>query len=231
MDIILSALGLILLIPIFVPVMIILRFTGEREVFYLQERMGLNNKVFYIYKFATMVKDSPNLGSKTVTLRNDPRVTRVGKILRLTKINELPQILNVLKGEMTLVGPRPLIVRSFYKYSSEVQKIIYKNKPGITGIGSLIFRDEEKLVSVYKEVYPEIDSMDYYKQYIYPYKGQLEQWYFNNVSFWVDLKILFLTFYSIVNSKNERVYKWFKSLPEKPDILTVEGIRKTANNN
>lgn len=230
-DIILSALGLILLIPIFVPVMIILRFTGEREVFYLQERMGLNNKVFYIYKFATMVKDSPNLGSKTLTLRNDPRVTKVGKILRLTKINELPQILNVLKGEMSLVGPRPLIVRSFYKYTPEVQKIIYKNKPGITGIGSLVFRDEEKLVSLYKELHPEIDSMDYYQQYIYPYKGQLEQWYFKNVSFWVDMKILFLTFYSIVNSRNELVYKWFKSLPQKPEILTVEGIRKTANNN
>jgi len=230
-DIILSALGLILLIPIFLPVMIILRFTGEREVFYLQERMGLNNKMFYIYKFATMVKDSPNLGSKTLTLRNDPRVTKVGKILRLTKINELPQILNVLKGEMSLVGPRPLIVRSFYKYTPEIQKIIYKNKPGITGIGSLVFRDEEKLVSLYKELHPEIDSMDYYQQYIYPYKGQLEQWYFKNVSFWVDMKILFLTFYSIVNSRNELVYKWFKSLPQKPEILTVEGIRKTANNN
>src|SRR5690554_3507155 len=202
--------------------MVILKLTGEGEIFYLQERMGLNNKPFYIYKFATMLKDSPNMGNKTLTVRNDPRITKVGRILRITKINELPQILNVIKGDMTLVGPRPLLISSFKKYTPEVQSVIYKNKPGITGIGSLIFRDEERLVSAYRERGK--DPMDYYKTYIYPYKGKLETWYYHNCSLAVDFKILFLTFWSILKPDSELVYKSLKNLPPKPESLTVEGV-------
>lgn len=218
--------GLVLLLPIFIPTIIILKLTGEGEIFYLQERMGLDNRIFRIYKFATMLKDSQYIGNKTLTLRNDPRVTKVGRILRATKINELPQILNVAKGDMALVGPRPLIETSFYKYTPEVQAVIYKNKPGITGIGSLVFRDEEKLVSLYKKVNPDGNPFYYYAEHIYPYKGKLELWYYSNLSFSTDIKILFLTFYSIVNSGNELVYKWFKDLPLKPESLTVKGILK-----
>lgn len=225
-DFTLSLMGLVLLLPIFIPTIIILKLTGEGEVFYLQERMGLNNRIFRIYKFATMLKNSQYIGNKTLTLRNDPRVTKVGRILRATKINELPQILNVAKGDMALVGPRPLIKTSFYKYAPEVQAVIYKNKPGITGIGSLVFRDEEKLVSLYKKVYPDGNPFCYYAEHIYPYKGELELWYCSNISFYTDIKILFLTFYSIVNSGNELVYKWFKDLPLKPESLTVKGILK-----
>jgi len=193
-------------------------------VFYLQKRIGLNNKPFYIYKFATMLKDSLNIGSKTITVRNDPRITKAGRILRMTKINELPQILNVVKGDMALVGPRPLLDTSVKKYSLDVQEVIYKNRPGITGIGSLIFRDEELLVSTYKELGK--DPMEYYKTYIYPYKGALEKWYYYNCSLTVDFKILFLTFWSLVNKDSQLVFKSLKDLPEKPDTLTVEGIHK-----
>ena len=223
-DLISSLIGLLVISPIFLIIMLILKLTGESEIFYLQERIGLNNKSFYIYKFATMLKNSPNLGNKTVTVRNDPRITKAGKILRITKMNELPQILNVIKGDMALVGPRPLLDTSVKKYSLDVQEVIYKNRPGITGIGSLIFRDEELLVSTYKELGK--DPMEYYKTYIYPYKGALEKWYYYNCSLTVDFKILFLTFWSLVNKDSQLVFKSLKGLPEKPDTLTVEGIHK-----
>lgn len=223
-DLTLSIIGLLIISPIFLIIMLILKFTGEGEIFYLQERIGLNNKPFFIYKFATMLKNSPKLGNKTVTVRNDPRITKAGKILRMTKINELPQILNVIKGDMALVGPRPLLDTSVKKYSLDVQDVIYKNTPGITGIGSLIFRDEELLVSNYKELGK--DPMEYYKSYIYPYKGELEKWYYYNGSFIVDFKILFLTFWSLINKNSLLVFKTLKGLPIKPESLTVTGIQK-----
>jgi lipopolysaccharide/colanic/teichoic acid biosynthesis glycosyltransferase len=223
-DLLLSLLGVLVISPLFVGLAILLKFTGEGEIFYLQERMGLNNKPFKIYKFATMIKNSALIGNKTLTVRNDTRITKVGHFLRMTKINELPQIINVIKGDMALVGPRPLLQKSFEKYTLEVQNIIYKNKPGITGLGSLVFRDEELLVTSYKELGK--DPMEYYKIYIYPYKGSLEQWYFNNCSFIVDFKILFLTFWSILNSNTQLVFKLLRNLPPKPESLTVEGIRK-----
>ena len=222
LDIFLSSLGLLFIFPISILIVIVLKLSGEGEVFYLQERMGYNNKPFYIYKFATMLKNSHNIGNKTVTVRNDPRITKFGRILRITKINELPQILNVLKGDMSLVGPRPLLISSFYKYTADVQEIIYRNKPGITGIGSLIFRDEELLVTTYKTLGK--PPLDYYRLYIYPYKGSLEQWYYYNRCLSVDFKILFLTFWSLVNRNSQGVYKTLKNLPKKPNSLTLEGI-------
>ena len=114
---------------------------------YLQERVGLNNKKFKIYKFATMVKNSPNMGTGSLTLRNDPRVLPFGKFLRKSKINEFPQIFNVFKGEMSIVGPRPQMEVDFLVYPKTIRDSIYKCKPGITGIGSIIFRDEEKYIS------------------------------------------------------------------------------------
>ena len=224
LDLCLSTFGLLILSPLFIVIIMVLKLTGEREVFYLQERMGLNNNPFYIYKFATMLKDSANIGNKALTVRNDPRITKVGVILRMTKINELPQIINVLKGDMALIGPRPIMEKSFGNYTLNVQKIIYKNRPGITGIGSLIFRDEEILVTKYKELGK--NPSQYYKDYIYPYKGALEEWYYYNCSLSVDLKILFLTFWSLVNKDSQLVFKSLKGLPAKPETLTVEGIHK-----
>jgi lipopolysaccharide/colanic/teichoic acid biosynthesis glycosyltransferase len=223
-DFLISLIGLLLISPVFLIIIIILKFTGEKEVFYLQERMGLNNKPFFIYKFATMLKDSPNMGNKALTVRNDSRITKAGKILRITKINELPQILNVIKGDMALVGPRPLLTRSFQNYTPEVQGVIYKNRPGITGIGSLIFRDEELLVTTYNELGK--DPIQYYRTYIYPYKGALENWYYHNCSLTIDFKILFLTFLSLVQKDSQLVYKSLKGLPSKPEVLTVAGIHK-----
>lgn len=205
-DILIATVALILLSPILVPAIIALLLTGEHEVFYFQKRMGYKNRFFSIWKFATMLKNSPNIGTGEITLRNDPRVTTVGKWLRITKINELPQIINVFKGDMSIVGPRPLMEVSFKLYPPEVQEKIYNSPPGMTGIGSLIFRDEEKIVS---------DAEDPKAMYakIYPYKGALELWYQQNASLYTDFMIIFLTAWSILFPKNQLVNKVFKNLP------------------
>lgn len=151
------------------------------------------------------------MGTGEITLRNDPRVTRVGRFLRSTKINELPQIINVLKGEMSIVGPRPLMAVSYNLYNEEQGREIYQSKPGITGIGSLIFRDEEKLLS---------EASDPRQAYntIYPYKAELELWYRNNASFSLDLKIIFLTAWSIIFPQNSLLEHSFKQLPSRPSL-------------
>ena len=146
-DILLSFFALMILLPLFIPIIFILKFSSEGEVFYFQERIGYNQTKFKIWKFATMLKDSMNLGTQSITLKNDFRVTIPGKFLRKTKINELPQIINIIKGEISLVGPRPLVAKTFNAYSNDVQSKIYNVKPGLTGIGSIIFRDEEKIIS------------------------------------------------------------------------------------
>ena len=140
MDVLVSLLAIILLFPFLTIIIIILRFSGEGEIFYLQKRIGYKNKNFYIWKFATMLKNSMQIGAGSITLKNDPRVTKFGKFLRKTKINELPQLLNIFKGDITFVGPRPLVKRTFFCYSDDIQSKIYDIKPGLTGLGSIIFR-------------------------------------------------------------------------------------------
>lgn len=209
-DLLIASVTLIILSPILIPIIIILKLSGEGEVFYFQKRIGYKNIPFSIYKFATMVKDSPNIGTGVITLQNDPRVTPIGKFLRKSKINELPQIINVLKGDMSIVGPRPLMQVSFEFYNEEVRQHIYDSKPGITGIGSIIFRDEEKMVS-------EAENPQFmYSQIIYPYKGELELWYQKNASLLTDFKIIFLTAWSILFPENKLSSRFFKNLPSKP---------------
>jgi lipopolysaccharide/colanic/teichoic acid biosynthesis glycosyltransferase len=207
-DLLLATIALIILSPVLIPCIIILKLTGEHEVFYFQQRLGYKNKLFNIWKFATMLKNSPNIGTGEITLRNDPRVTKFGKFLRMTKINELPQIINVFKGDMSLVGPRPLMEVSFKLYPDEVQQKIYNSRPGMTGIGSLIFRDEEKIVSDAK------DPKEMYAK-IYPFKGALELWYQQHASLYTDFMIIFLTAWTIVFSQSNLVQKVFKDLPRR----------------
>ena len=222
LDIAASIISIFILLPVFIPIIIILKFTAEGEVFYFQERIGINNSRFQIWKFATMLKNSMDMGSGSITLQNDFRVTKIGVFLRKTKINELPQIINILKGDISLVGPRPLVTKTFSAYNEEVQSKIYNVKPGLTGIGSIIFRDEELLVTTYKNSGK--NPSEYYIQHIFPYKGSLEQWYYHNKSLSVDCKILFLTFWSLIKPSSKWVYSIFENLPAKPNSLTVEGI-------
>ena len=210
-DIILATLVLIVLLPLFIPIMIGLRLTGEGEIFYFQKRIGYKNRYFNIWKFATMLKNSPNLGSGSITLRKDPRVLPMGHFLRKTKLNEMPQVINVILGDLSIVGPRPLVDQTFNAYPEEIQSIVYNTKPGITGIGSIVFRDEEGLFETSTEKDPHV----FYKNKIAPYKGKLEQWYQANQSFWTDIKIIFLTAWVILFPKSELVYKWFQDLPKR----------------
>lgn len=208
-DLIISLLAFLIVLPFMIPIVIILLLTGEHHVFYYQERVGHKNIRFNIMKFATMLKNSPNIGTGSVTVRNDPRLLPLGKFLRMTKINELPQILNVLKGEMSIVGPRPLMPVSFEMYDASIQNQIYNAKPGITGIGSVIFRDEEALVSE-----TTIDKHEFYRTVIMPYKGALEIWYNQHRSLRVDFWIIFLTGWAIINPKTQLQFKVFKGLPK-----------------
>ena len=107
---------MIILSPLLFPIIVILRFSGEGEIFFLQDRIGKSGKVFKLLKFATMLKDTPNIGSGTLTIKNDPRILPVGKLLRRTKINELPQIINVIKGDISIVGPRPVLEQDWKLY-------------------------------------------------------------------------------------------------------------------
>ncbi len=207
-DFIFSLIALIILSPILLPIIILLKLTGEYEVFFFQKRIGYKNKEFEIWKFATMMKNSPNIGTGEITLRNDPRVTKMGKLLRITKINELPQIINVMMGDMSFVGARPLMKKSFDLYTEEIKAVVYNSPPGITGIGSVIFRDEEKIISDSKDI------QQAYRQ-IFEYKGRLEQWYQKNISFYTDFMILFLTAWHLIFSKSELVHKVFPSLPKR----------------
>lgn len=209
-DLFLSGLALCILSPLLIPVMVILRLTGEGEVFYVQERIGFHNVTFGALKFATMVKNSLNIGSGSITLPGDSRVLPFGHFLRKTKINELPQLLNVLKGEMSLVGPRPLVTATFEAYSPLQQAQIYKAKPGLTGIGSVVFRDEERLFEN-----SEKSPAEFYRESIAPHKGDLELWYQDNRTTVTDLKIIVLTVWVIGFPNSDLAARMFPTMPKR----------------
>lgn len=213
LDILVSGIALIILLPIFIPIIILLRLTGEGEVWYFQERVGYKNQLFNIYKFATMLKDSANMAGGLITLKKDPRLTPMGGILRTSKINELPQLLNIFFGHMSLVGPRPVMQKSFDTYPEDIQKVIYNVKPGLTGIGSIIFRDEETLITEVKE--RNEDVWAFYAEKIYPFKGEVELWYQQNRSMLTDIKVIILTAWVIFFPKSELIYQWFPALPKR----------------
>ena len=211
-DVLLSLLALLVLLPLFIPIVVILLLTGEHKVFYSQTRVGYKNKDFKILKFATMLSNSANMGSGSLTLKNDPRVLPFGSFLRKTKINELPQILNIIIGDLSIVGPRPQMQVDFEKYSDDVQGKIYNVRPGLTGIGSIIFRDEESLISLAAE---NENPHDFYKRVIAPYKGELEIWYHSHRSVFLDSQLIFMTAWAIVSPETRLYEKWFKDLPKR----------------
>ena len=213
LDIVLSLIALIVLLPLWIPIIILLRATGEGEIFYLQERIGKNGKKFNLYKFATMLKNSPTLGTGTITIKNDPRILPTGKFLRKTKINELPQLFNILFGDMSVIGPRPLTKQTFGAYSAETQRIIGLVRPGLSGIGSIIFRGEEDLLSGADS------SVDFYENKIAPYKGDLEIWFVNNYSLLNYFKAIIVTLVVVLAPGSQFAWKVFKDLPIPPNEL------------
>ena len=213
LDILFSGVALLVLAPLLVPIMILLRFTGEGEIFYVQQRIGRGGKMFGLLKFATMLKNSPNLGTGTVTVKNDPRVLPMGGFLRKTKINELPQLINILLGDMSIVGPRPQTPRCFDAFPKVSQIEIMKVRPGLSGIGSIFFRDEEDLMHAAK------DPNRFYDEVIMPYKGALEEWYVRNASLSTYLLVIFVTAWVVIFPKSRIAWSLFSGLPKPPAQL------------
>lgn len=213
-DVSLSGLALIVLSPLLISVIIFLRFTGEGEIFYFQERVGKGGRLFQLCKLATMLKDSPNMGSGTVTLKGDSRILPFGRFLRKTKINELPQLWNVLIGDMSLVGPRPQAVRCFNAFPEKFRASIIQVKPGLSGIGSIVFRGEEDLLN------EGADSLAYYDQIISPYKAEIEAWYVDNRSVLNYFAIIFITLWVVLFPKSGAVWKVFSDIPRPPSLLS-----------
>ncbi|MBQ4439669.1 MAG: sugar transferase [Kiritimatiellae bacterium] len=211
-DVALSGAAILLLSPLIVPICIILKCTGEHDILYGQRRIGFKNQHFKIWKFASMLRNSPNLPGGMHTTKGDPRVLPFGRFLRKTKLNELPQIFNIFLGDMSIVGPRPLVDQTFAPYSDEVKAKIYNVKPGLTGIGSVVFRDEESLLTECVQKGMTLDEA--YAKVVSPRKGELEMWYQQHLSLWTDLKIMFLTAWVVVFPGSRLVERAFSDLPK-----------------
>jgi len=216
LDITFSGVALLLLAPLLVPIALILRLTGEGEVFFRQNRVGRGGGHFNLLKFATMLKDSPNMGTGTVTLKDDPRVLPVGRILRKTKINELPQLINILKGDMSIIGPRPQTQRCFDAFPEPAQQAIITVRPGLSGIGSIVFRGEEDMMHAAG------DPDHFYDHVIMPYKGALEEWYVRHQSLGTYLRLIAITAWVVARPRSPIIWRAFPDLPEPPDALKNE---------
>lgn len=186
-DFILSLIGLILLSPIFLIISLLIAFSSKGGVFYKQTRVGKDNIDFKVYKFRSMIVDADKKGLLSIGKDGrDPRITKIGYILRKYKLDELPQLINVLKGDMSLVGPRPE-VRKYVDLYDNKQKEILKVRPGITDIASITFRNENDLLS--QNPNPE----DYYIQEIMPKKISLSLEYVKTRTLIKDIKLIFKT--------------------------------------
>jgi len=192
-DLLFSLLGLILLSPFFLLIAILIRLDSTGPVFYLQERVGQRGKMFNLFKFRTMRTGADKSTAITVGNR-DPRITGVGYYLRKFKLDELPQLINVSLGNMSLVGPRPELKKFVDLYSAEQRKVI-EVKPGITDYASIEFRNENELL----EGKP--DPIEFYIGEIMPLKLNLNLKYIETRSFWIDLKIISKTIWLIVANR------------------------------
>lgn len=215
-DVVLSSLAILILAPLLAVIIVILRFTGEGEVFYRQQRIGRGGRTFGVFKFATMVKNSSSMGTGFITTKNDPRVLPFGRFLRKTKLNELPQIFNIFLGDMSIVGPRPQVPKHFDIYSDHVKSELKKIAPGLTGIGSIFFRDEERILEQNRHLSYE----ECYSTLIAPYKGELELWYVKNKSVGLYIVLIMLTAWVVLSPESRLPLMLFKTLPQPPKELT-----------
>lgn len=214
-DILLSSLAIFILSPFMIPIMIGLKLTGEHDVFYLQKRVGRGGKDFKVFKFATMLRNSPALPGGVLTQRNDPRILPMGNFLRKTKINELPQLLNIFRGEMSFVGPRPQARKHYELYSPAVKEAIDRIPPGLTGIGSVVFRDEEAILD-----HVEGDRDIFHDSVIAPYKGELEVWFVSHRNLFSYCALILLTAWCVLFPSSMLYKRVFKSLPPMPPTLS-----------
>ena len=213
LDIAGSLLAILVLSPFMIPIMVALKCTGEHDIFYRQTRIGRGGRPFGVLKFATMLRNSEKMPGGVLTQKNDPRILPLGGFLRKTKINELPQLFNIFKGEMSFVGPRPQAKAHYDLYSAEVKSAIDAIRPGLTGIGSLVFRDEEDMLNAAE------DRNAFHDTVIAPYKGELEMWYSSHRNLFTYVAIILMTAWSIVSPRTRIYVKIFKDLPKPPEAL------------
>ena len=224
LDFLLAVVAVLILLPFMIPVLVALKATGDGEVFYYQKRKGRHGRDFFLIKLATMEKDSINIGLGSITVRDDPRIRFMGHTLRRWKLNELPQLINILLGDLSVVGPRPLIegATGYNAYSDDFKAMIFSNRPGLTGIGSVVFRDEEAILS-------SVDSPhDFYIRELAPYKADLELWYFENKSLKVDIGIIICTAVSIIFPKSRLHQRFFTGIPNVPTKLKEYSFKETS---
>ena len=187
-DIVFSLVGIVFLLPIFIVVSFLIKIDSSGPIFFLQKRVGLNEDIFKIIKFRTMRVNHNN--SLTITLENDVRITRIGKLLRKYKIDEIPELINVLIGDMSFVGPRP-DVPGYADLLKGNNRNILKLRPGITSRASIKYANEEKLLL------DQEDPIAYNNDVIFPDKVKMNLNYYENNNIWIDIKIIFATLYTL----------------------------------
>jgi len=213
-DIIFSSIAIVILFPFMLPIMIGLKLTGEHDIFYKQTRIGRGGKNFQILKFATMLRNSPNLNGGLYTSENDTRILPMGKFLRKTKFNELPQLINIFVGQMSIIGYRPTVRQHYEAYNIDFKMKSKDVSPGLSGIGSIVFRDEEVILQKCGQ------NKDYFHQkVIIPYKSQLECWYMDHQSIGNYFKLIYMTVVSVIHPANCKWRTAFKGLPPVPSEL------------
>lgn len=217
-DILVSFLGIIFFLPLMVVVGIIIKFTSKGPILFRQKRLTLGVKEFTIYKFRSMRTDFDKNGVGIQVGGNSSAITPIGKFLRKTKIDELPQLFNILKGDMSFIGPRPELPRRL-KYYSNRDKEIFKVRSGISSPASIVFSDEEYLMDQVK------DREKFYIEQIMPYKIDLNIYYVETRSFFKDIYLIIATFLKILNKiRNEEIVKDRNLLKKKEKIVRRIGV-------
>lgn len=213
LDIVIASVAVLLFLPVLLGVMVVLRCTGEGEVFYRQTRIGRHGKPFGLLKFATMLKHSASIGSGELTLPQDSRVLPFGRFLRKTKLNELPQLFNILKGDLSMIGPRPQTLRYYNAYHPEDRAYIAQVRPGLSGVGSVLFRDEENIIAKVA------DPVRFDDEVITPYKGQVERWFVCHQSLGHYLELIITTILVVLQPERGHHRKLLARVPAPPAEL------------
>lgn len=190
LDILLALLLFILLLPVFIILSLAVKFTSKGEIIFKQKRVGKYGKEFYVLKFRTMVTDAERLGKQITVGERDPRITSIGHFLRKFRLDEFPQLINVIKGEMSFVGTRPEVPHYVNFYDDEMMATLLL-EPGITGTASIFFKDEAKMLEI------EPDAEKCYINHILPVKMRLNLDYIKELSIWYDIKLIFKTVFAV----------------------------------
>ena len=187
-DFITSLIGLIILSPIFIILSLLVKIYSEGSVFFIQERIGKNGKIFRMVKFRSMIVDQ--ISNSTISVKDDIRITKIGVFLRKYKLDELPELWNVLKGDMSFVGPRPDVC-GYADNLKGLDRKILELRPGITGVASLKYYNEEDILAL------QDNPLKFNDEVIYPDKVRLNLDYYYNNNLWIDIKIIFATIFKI----------------------------------